>query len=422
MTNKLQLFLIIGIAAIALVVALVIFGVGRREPAPEPVTLEFWGTDEEDIWKEVIGQFKDAHQNFTINYIQFPQSTYEETLINRMAEGRGPDVFLLPNTSVFKHKDKIFPLPANFEVSRRDFESSFVDITANDLMDANDQILGVPLFVDTLALIYNKDILNTAGISSPPKNWEEVTQTAERLTKSTPAKDINISGAALGTFVNVERAFELISSLMLQNGDEIIDKSEKQVLLGQRANEAVRFYTSFADPNSRYFSWTARMKDSFTAFSEGNTAIIFGNASDLALIQAKNPHISVGISVLPQPKDSRTSITYGSYRFPTVSKFSTNPVEAWRFILGIAYGEEAKTYLGATRLPPARRDIINAGTKSSDLSVYYQQALIAKSWLVPDEFKTRNIFRDVIEQTAAKTITPTIAISRMQERLRLLIQ
>lgn len=416
--------LAIGGGVLALVLALAMFGVGRRAPAPEAVTLEFWGfEDREETWGNVIAEFQKENENFIINYIRFPEATYEETLINRLAEGRGPDIFLLSNRSVFKHKDKIFPVPQEFGISPKDFGRTFVDIASQDLVDAKGKILGVPLFVDSLALVYNKDILNAAGVANPPKNWDEVALLAGQLTKLNPAKDIIISGVSMGTAANIERYFEILSSLILQEGEKIVeDEDERKVIsLGQGAERALGFYTSFADPNSRRFSWTTRLKDSFTSFSEGSTAFVFANASDLALIQSKNPHLSLGVTALPQPKDSRNAITYGSYFFPTVSKFSANPVAAWQFILGIAYGEEAKTYLEQTGRAPARRDLIQTGTKSTALDVYYRQALSAKNWPVPDEQKIKNIFKEAIEQTAAKTISADQAINRLGQQLRLLL-
>jgi multiple sugar transport system substrate-binding protein len=422
MTNRLQLVIFIGIGVIALVIALVIFGVGRKDAAPEPVTLEFWGyEDDEEIWQEVITKFQEKNKNFTINYTRFPESTYEEILVNRLAEGRGPDLFLLPNTSAFKHKDKIFALPREFGVSKKDFERAFADIVARDLIGPDGEILGIPLFIDTLALVYNRDILNTAGIAAPPQDWNELADLSARLTKLNPAKDVVRSGAALGTFLNIERAFELISSLMLQEGDQIVERGERGVVLGPGAISALRFYTSFADPNSRRFSWTARLKDSFTARGEGNTALVFANAGDLSLIEAKNPHLSFRVAPLPQPKGSQTAITYGSYFFPTVSKSSANPNAAWQFILGVAYGEEVKTYLELTRRPPARRDLISAGTEIPNLDVYWRQALSARSWFIPDEKRVRNLFRDVIEPVAARTIGAEEAINRLEQQLKLLL-
>jgi ABC-type glycerol-3-phosphate transport system substrate-binding protein len=423
MTSRLQIILFIGIGVLALIVGLVIFGIGRQPAEPAPVTLEFWGLDDdEEVWREIITKFQKKNLNFTINYTRLPESTYEEILVNRLAEGRGPDLFMLSNSSISKHRDKIFPLPKGFGISAKDFGRTFADIAYQDLVGNNGEIYGAPLFIDTLALLYNRDIFNTAGIAEPPRDWDAVKSLAQSLTRVNVAKDVVRGGIALGTARNVEHAFEIVSALILQNGDPIVGREDRvEIGLGIKAQDALRLYTSFANPRQSNFSWTERMKDSITALGEGSVAMIIGFSRDLPVIAAKSPHLALGVSPLPQPKGSNTSLTYGSYFFPAVSKASRNPTAAWRFALDIAYGEGVTLYLNKTGRPPARRDLISAGTKSPQLDVYYRQALSAKSWLVPDESKARNIFREAIGALNTGAVSPEQATARLEQQLRLLL-
>ena len=174
--EKRQLIVIGSIGGVVLILLLIVFGIlpGLRSARPVPVSLEFWGFgDDVEVWREIILSFHEKLPHIEVTYHRFPEETYEETLVNRLAAGTGPDVFMLKNSWVTKHKDKIYPMPPGTEYSVREFQQNFVDVASQDLLTQDGQILGMPIFVDTLALFYNKDLLNAAGIASPPKDWDE---------------------------------------------------------------------------------------------------------------------------------------------------------------------------------------------------------------------------------------------------------
>ncbi len=402
-----------------LVGALVFFG--RKPPSPEPATISFWSIkDDENVWRPIITKFQEANPHITVNYVRLEESSYEDILINRLAEGRGPDIFVLPNTLLAKHKDKILPLPAEFGLKAKDFQQTFVDLPSKDLIGPQGEIWGAPIFVDSLALFYDKDAFNAAGIASPPKNWEEVGEAAKLLTKTNPNKEISKSGIALGTYNNTEYAFEILSALILQNNDPIIVPDTKEVALEQGADKALDFYTSFANPSRPNFSWADYLKNSFSAFGEGGVAMIFGFSEDISRITARNPHLAFQASPFPQPAEANTALTYGRYFFPTVSKFSPSPAAAWQFVLYITFGEGAKVYNEETGRPPARRDLLAEGANSAMLDVFYKQALTARGWQVPDETRARRLFQEAINSVVTKTAAPDQAIRRLKDQMFLI--
>lgn len=414
------LIIIAGGALIILIGGVLFFG--RQAAEPEPATISFWSIkDDAAVWEPIINQFQEKNPHITVNYARLEETTYEEVLVNRLAEGRGPDVFVLPNTLLSKHRDKVLPLPSEFRLAAKDFKLAFVDIAVEELIGPQEEILGAPLFVDTLALFYDRDAFNAAGIATPPKNWDEVMETAKLLTKINPSGEITKSGIALGAYNNIEYAFEILSALMLQNGDPVIVRNTTEVAMEQGAERALDFYTSFASPSRQNFAWADYLKNSFTAFGEGGVAMVFGFAEDISRITVRNPHLAFQAIPLPQPKGANTAITYGRYFFPAVSKFSPNPAASWQFVLYATLGEGAKIYSEQTGRPPARRDLIAAGTNSANLDIFYKQALIAKSWQVPDESRTRRLFQEAVNSVVTRTATSDQATRRLKDQLRLLL-
>ena len=395
---------------------------GIKPASPEKVTLEFWGVEDDNaVWRDLIDGLKQDYPHISVIYRRFDKESYEGTLINRLAEGTGPDVFFLKNSWVSEDKDKISPLPEEvFDYTARDFRNEFVDVASSDMLTGSGAILGLPLFVDTLALFYNKDIFNSSGVASPPTTWEELLLVSDKVTKRDEKGMVTRGGLALGNARNIENYFEIISILILQNGDPIVGSDGKSIVLEEKAKDAIEFYRTFANAASPNFSGLIASKSSFDALADGSVSMAIGFSQDLRRIRAKNPHINLGIAPLPQVAPSPAK-NYGSYYFPVVSKLSKNPKAAWDFLFYVSSRDTAKKYLGLTNRPAARRDLIQAGSPTDDLDVFYRQALSAKSWPVPDEASAMRIFRDMIESAGFNESSVNQAVNRAREQLRLLL-
>ena len=423
MSAKTIIFSIIG--AIILLQVLIFFRIlpGRNAPTPDNVELSFWGTDKLEVWRETIQDFKDRFPYIAVAYTQFDAGNYEDMLVNKIAEGNGPDVFMLPNALILKNRDKIFPLTQQaLSFSPQRFASTFVDGAYQQLVTPDGSIYGLPLFIDTPVLFYNKDILNAAGTAQVPTRWDELVTLSRQLTQKNAIGEITKTGLPLGTSRTIDNSFEILSTLILQEGDSIVTQSlSPDVELRQGAAKAMAFYTSFADPAQKNYSWSDRMPNSLTAFAQTTSAFAIGFSSDIARIRAKNPHLNFGIAPFPQKNNAPVPVVYGRYVFPTVLKFSKNPAAAWQFVNYLASFEGASKYLRKTLLPPARRDILSAKAPISDLDIFYRQALIARGWAIPDNAATRNLFQDAIDSVVSGTSDSSKTMDNLGQRLDLLL-
>lgn len=413
------LYIAAGIAGVLLLVLIIaIAGFGRKESAPEAVALEFWGvTDDAEVWRPVLALFKKDYPHITVNYKRFSADTYEETLVNMLAEGKGPDMFLIPDTWIVKHRDKLLPLPkASNPLSPADMKRTFVDDPVARLVTPEGDLLGLPLFVDSLALFYNKDVFEAAGIAEPPGTWDATAEIARRLKKVSPEGDVIRAGLALGSGKNVDHAFEIISALILQRGNAIV-RQNRGVDLDDRASAALDLFSSFADSRHKNFSWTSRLPPSLDAFAQGKAAMAIGFAEDMPRIRAKNPHLNFAVSPLPQFSGEATARTLARYLFPAVSRLSKQGSAAWQFIFFITGKEASLEYYKASGRPTARRDLIAAGTENEMDDTFFRQSLTARSWPVPDAEAARKIFEEAMESIASRALTPAQAVGWLASRL-----
>jgi ABC-type glycerol-3-phosphate transport system substrate-binding protein len=161
--------IILGVSgAVIILGALVFLGIipGLQTPGEgKPVPLTVWGPiDSEDTVTRAAQGL-----NYQIAYERIDPAKYESTLVNALASGEGPDVFMVHSSWLPKHFAKLLPAPAA-AITGAAFDSLYPTVATQDF--APDGIVyALPLYIDTLTLFYNKDLFDSAGIAVPPKTW-----------------------------------------------------------------------------------------------------------------------------------------------------------------------------------------------------------------------------------------------------------
>ncbi|HEX8974516.1 MAG TPA: extracellular solute-binding protein [Patescibacteria group bacterium] len=320
-----------------IVILLVLFsipflsGCGSSAQQSYSVNLEIWGIfDDSMTYSEVINQYKKINPYVgEIKYRKMNQDTYKQDLLDALASGQGPDIFLINNTWLPSFENKLAPAPTPL-VNDQIMKDNFPDVVAQDFSD-NGLTYALPLSVDSLALYYNKDMFNAAGITTPPRTWQQFNDDVRKLTVIDPTGKIIQSGAALGTAKNVNRASDILSLLMFQYGVNMPQNKTSQVEFDQgvldangnvvqAGEQALGYYTNFARLSSAQitnaanplYSWNNNNHDSVTAFSEGSVAMMVNYSWQVANIKSKNPKLNFGVAYIPQVNLSQP-ISYANY-------------------------------------------------------------------------------------------------------------
>ena len=339
---------------------------------------------------------------------------------------------MIHNTWLPKHGDKLKILPATIPglkqplLTIQDYKTNFVDVAFNDFV-FNNQIYGLPLYVDTLALFYNKDILNSAGITRPPQDWDEFNSDVETITRLDGSGQITQSAAAIGTARNINRSTDLLSALMIQTGVRMTDTDNRNASFSGRVNNtpvgelALKYYTDFANPSVRTYTWNDVQHYSVDAFTESKTAMMFNYSHQAGVLKNKSSRLNFGVA--PMPQVSSTDIkNYANYWGVGVSASSKSPNEAWKFVAYLASKEGAQSYLSATLRPSARRDLIELQRNDLDLGVFAVQALSARSWYQIDNIAIETIFADMIDDVNFGRSSVKNSLENAESRVNVLMQ
>lgn len=427
---------IILILSVVVIIGIIVIVLGfLSNPKCKPANLEVWGLyDEPEVFTEAIKGFQDTSKcSIKITYKKMPAENYEQELINAFASDRGPDIWMIHNTWLPKHKDKIAELPQQTaKFSLADFRKKFVDVVESDFVD-NGKIYGLPLYLDTLALYYNKNYFNSAGISNPPETWDELIADLDKLTKRNQWGGIDRAGIALGTAENVNRATDILSLIMLQNGTKMTSDDKKTTAIDEGiilnnetyypGKDALRFYTEFSSPSKRTYTWNRQMPYSIDAFADGKSAMMLNYAYHIPTIASKNSYLNYGISKMPQIKGRGFDVNYANYWAYTVSKKSKSPEAAWNFLLYLTGESVNKEYLKKTNQPTAQRNLVDWQKNDNlNLAVFAEQSLTAKSWYEIDSTKIEKILSDAIESIVLGGSTLDDAIGNVTNQINLLMK
>lgn len=406
--NRAQL--IIGGVIVLLVAAalLLITGVlpGLKTQAPSPFTLAVWGAEaDRALWDAVGERYRETQGSATIEYAAHDPARYEVELLNALAAGEGPDLFVFPDEWLARHRDKLAALgEGELGYERRAVRSTLADAAADAVVDPSGSLLASPIALDVLALLYNRDAFNAANIPSPPATWPELESAAAKLTKISAVGGIERSGAAIGTAENVDHAAEILGALIYQSGGEIVGPNAMPAINQPATRSALAFYTAFADPRRKTYTWNAFSAPSLRAFAAGETAMAFGYAEDVPAIVAANPQLNFDVAALPQSGDGKRIVNIGRLRLIGVTRTSRQRANAWQFALWLAGREGARTYSDTSGLPPARRDLATASPPQEYLGAFFESVLAARILPALPSGSRQAIINDMIEAVASRRL------------------
>ena len=432
---------------------------GCRRPQEEEVSYEgvelvyYKMFDNEEVVRPIIESFEADHPGLKINYRKFDDfREYQDTILNEMAEGRGPDIFSMQNTWFKSNFRKLTPMPDDLAPPERTlpevFSEVFVDVAYRDLVRPDEygieRVYALPMTVDTLALFYNRghfeDRIPARG--RPASTWEGIKEDVLLLNRFDENFNLlEVGGIALGRSDNISRAVDILYLLFLQYGVEFYNENISEAIFtrAQRgltadpAVDALSLFTGFSDERQRHYSWSSTLADpalganEIDAFARGRVSMIVGfsftyddivNRINVLRNQGASTirEEDIRIATIPQAFDPDVTgmkrVTYASYFAETVSRNSEHPDLAWRFLNELTRKENLEYYFDRTNKPTSRRDMIQDQQRHPIYGVFASQIGFAESFPIINYYAYKDIFEEAITLT---TESPGTARSNLVE-------
>lgn len=413
-------FLLGGVAAFAL------FKGGGEGKLPQIV---MWGTLPELTVYNLTQMETLKTAGVTIDYVEKDPATFEADFVEALASGNSPDLVMFPHDLLYRQKNKLYTIPFNI-ISERSFKDSFVE--GGEVFLTPNGVIGLPFLADPMVMYWNRSLFSSKAIATAPKYWDEFFTLAPKFNEKNDAGNLRKTVVALGETVNITHFKELLSALIIQAGNPIVQISP-QVGPTSVLNEnfgydnspteaALRFYTEFSNPVKPAYSWNKSQLDSKDAFVAEDLGTYFGLASELSDIRARNPNLNFDVAVIPQIRDAERRVTFGRVYGLVIPKNARNGGAAISVAQILTSTAALRDLSQLIDLPPMRRDLLSVPPSNPYSAVFYSSAIMSRAWLDPSPRDTLPIFQDMVENIISGKNRISEAISRADRELDSIIR
>ncbi len=141
-----------------------------------PEGIKFWTDD-------IIPRFELENPGITVTWESAESDDYQDKLYAQAVAGDAPDVFFIWWSGGLMEKGQLLQLDEYFD---KEYMSDFYPgNVVGQVLDG--KLYGIPKYISTVALGYNKDILDEAGVPYPDGTWDVATylDACQKCTKVT---------------------------------------------------------------------------------------------------------------------------------------------------------------------------------------------------------------------------------------------
>ena len=264
----------------------------------EPVTITFssWVSNTKGM-KKLYAKFEAEHPNIKVTFQDVPAEESEKKLTTQVAGGNPPDAAYVDasNIATFAPRKALVDLESYMNRSDTTKPTDFVDaFRAQATVDG--KMYGLPFDGETTGLFYRKDLFAAAGITEPPKTWDEFTAAAQKLTD--PAKK------QYGFQVFAPEAEYYFYPWLWQNGGDLLSPDEKTFLLNNDAGkQAADYYVGLAKYSSPDYL-NSNSYDARVGFAQGQIGMYMAGSWFAGTLDEEFPKIHDQWATAPLPSGS----------------------------------------------------------------------------------------------------------------------
>ncbi|MFC8364096.1 extracellular solute-binding protein [Streptomyces griseorubiginosus] len=263
-----------GIAATALVASFALAatacgGSDSGDKADGPVTITWWdtsnATNEAPTYQALIKDFEAANKNIKVKYVNVQFDQAQNKFDTAAGASGAPDVLRseVGWTPAFAKKGYFLPLDGTEALAdQAKFKPNLIEQAKYD-----GKTYGVPLVTDTLALVYNKQLFQKAGVEAP-KTWDDLKKAAATIKDKT-----GVDGYWGSTQAYYAQTF------LYGEGTDTVDASAKKITVNSPA--AKKAYGTWLS----LFSGKGLHKADTTADAYAHIQDAFVNGKVAAIIQ-----------------------------------------------------------------------------------------------------------------------------------------
>lgn len=255
--------------------------------AYEPQSLE----DKKDF-ESLIKKFTDE-TGVKVKVSFVPKDSFNTKLNSALANGKGPDVSYLdqPRMAEFGSDGTLVDLTDKISKSETISQDKFFE-SAYDTCLIDGKAYGVPLTITTSVFLYNKKLVNENNL---PKDWDDMLKIAKEVAAN-PTKAA-FDGIGSGGYAS----WYFQAFLSCAGGSYTNDDLTDLTFNDQHGVDACQFLVDL------YSCSPEEIRNSTSAFGNGNVAFTLGGGSDIDSLQTNFPDLDFGAMLIVPQKEGGIS-------------------------------------------------------------------------------------------------------------------
>jgi len=391
------------------------------DPVQIRVQLSAWWTPGVFVGHQVYydmlkNEFLPAHPEIEIQHTYIPFAEIIPTILRGALVQDLPDVMYIDNPDVMylAQAGALRDLTPWIEEWGQ-WEDFFVGSRYATTM--NGRVYAVQYGTNNLALFYNKDYFELAGIKTPPQTWDELVETCRILAAKLPPGVYPFGVSAIDSD---EGAWQFLAFLW-SNGGSLLELDQPPAI------EALRLWVDLVKNGfmpKDVVMWTQTM-DLMEQFAAGRIAMMINGCWILPDLKARK--INYGISYVPVPKAGlKPIVAIGGETF-AISPFSPEDKAraAWEFIKFLTDAKNMARLCAALGYVPVRYSAVPLTLAlNPELEVFAKQAETALPRpAMGGELKypeVSAIMRRYVQKALVGDMTPEAAFTTAAKEIRAL--
>lgn len=267
--------------------------------AKEVTIWYYWETEgHQKALDKVIGDYNSSQDEIEVSAKYVPFADFKKQLSVGASADELPDIAILdsPDHASYATMGIFADLTDKFDVS--DYYEGAVDSCTID-----GTLYGVPFGVNCLGLYYNEAMLKAAKCEVPT-TWDELKDTAEKLTKD------NVTGLAFCSLQNEEGTFNFAPWLWSTGATSYEMDSEGGI-------KSLTFAKDLIDSgvmSKECINWT--QGDVMNQFISGNVAMMINGPWQIPTMKEEAPDLNWNVALIP--KDSEYASVLGGENYAVI--------------------------------------------------------------------------------------------------------
>ncbi|WP_046175656.1 ABC transporter substrate-binding protein [Domibacillus indicus] len=288
----------------------------------DQVTIKIWDYLQPDSSSEreqeaLMKKYQEENPSVTFERTYMPFADLKTKLLQGVGAGELPDIVLIDNpdhqsfaqAGVFADiTEKVDEWGEGDQYFEGPMESATLD----------GKIYGIPNNSNALAIYYNKDMFEEAGITDLPKTWDEFMETAKKLTKG------DVKGFAMSGKKSEEGTFQFLPYLWQAGADLDSFGSDE-------AKSAMSFVQNMVKEgvlSENMINWD--QSDVLVQFQTKKAAMMENGPWQIPMLKEQSQDINWGVFLMPAGEAGTASILGGENW--AITETSEHQDAAWEFI------------------------------------------------------------------------------------------